>query len=204
LNKLQEDLLREIANIGTGHAASALSQLVSQVVHVSVPKAEIVPFEELPTYFGDPETPVCAILATCMTNLNIHLVLILSEEDSFQLSDLLMGQIPPPSDPDAYEAVVESALTEAGNIILGAFLSALGDFLNIDLHLEAPSIAFDMLGSILDIMISIFGEVGDTAFVLNTSLSFPDLEHQRTFTGKILMVPAPGTFEKIFSIMGVS
>ncbi|MBO8154711.1 MAG: CheY-P-specific phosphatase CheC, partial [Thermovirga sp.] len=82
--------------------------------------------------------------------------------------------------------------------------SALGDFLGVGLHPEVPSIAFDMLGSILDIMISIFGEVGDTAFVLNTSLSFPDLEHQRIFTGKILMVPAPGTFEKIFSIMGVS
>jgi len=204
LNKLQEDLLREIANIGTGHAASALSQLIGQVVHVSVPNAEVVPFEEIPTHFGDPETPVCAVLATCMTNLDIHLVLILSEEDSFQLSDLLMGQISPPSDPDAYEAVVESALTEAGNIMLGAFLSALGDFLGVGLHPEAPSIAFDMLGSILDIMISIFGEVGDTAFVLNTSLSFPDLEHQRIFTGKILMVPAPGTFEKIFSIMGVA
>jgi len=203
LKKLQEDLLKEIANIGTGNAATALSQLVGKRVEVSIPKAEVLPFDELPTHFGNPETPVCAILSTCYTNLDIHLVMILSEEDAFQLSEMLMGQISISPDGDLYEALVESALAEAGNIVLGAFLNAMGDFLNLELHPDVPSLAFDMLGSVLDILVSIFGEVGDTAFLLNTSLSFPELESMDHFSGKILMVPAPGTFEKIFSIMGV-
>jgi len=203
LKKIQEDLLKEIANIGTGNAATALSQLVAKRVEVSIPKAEVLPFEELPTHFGDPETPVCAILSTCYTNLDIHLVMILSEEDAFQLSEMMIGQLGISSDVDWYETLVESALSEAGNIVLGAFLNAMGDFLNLELHPDVPSLAFDMLGSILDILVSIFGEAGDTAFLLNTSLSFPDLEDLHPFSGKILMVPAPGTFEKIFSIMGV-
>src|SRR3989449_3125985 len=42
LKELQIDALREVANIGAGHAATALSQLTNRKIMISVPQINIV------------------------------------------------------------------------------------------------------------------------------------------------------------------
>ena len=43
LHALQRDALREVANIGAGHAATALSQLTNRRIMISVPEVEYSP-----------------------------------------------------------------------------------------------------------------------------------------------------------------
>ncbi len=43
LKPMQLDALREVANIGAGHAATALSQMTGQVIMISVPTINISP-----------------------------------------------------------------------------------------------------------------------------------------------------------------
>jgi len=43
LKELQLDALKEVANIGAGHAATALSQLTSRTIMINVPEVNIRP-----------------------------------------------------------------------------------------------------------------------------------------------------------------
>jgi len=48
LDALQIDALREVANIGAGHAATALSQMTNRRIGVNVPEIRIVRLEDVP------------------------------------------------------------------------------------------------------------------------------------------------------------
>src|SRR3989454_2680606 len=62
LKELQIDALREVANIGAGHAATALSQLTNRKIMISVPQINIVRLEEVPDLLGNPQDVVAAVL----------------------------------------------------------------------------------------------------------------------------------------------
>lgn len=198
----QKDALKELANIGTGHSARVLSQIIGKRVDMVVPAVEQIPLEEVSSFFGDPEDPVCAILTRCEKHLQINLILMMSEADSRALSELMLTQIPLPSEIALVEALRESALSESGNIILGAFITAVGDLMRIELPLSVPAVAHDMLGAIMDVIVSIFGVSGDTAFLVNTALSFPE-ERNRFFSARVLLVPDPDAFESFFALLGL-
>ncbi|MCL6456762.1 MAG: chemotaxis protein CheC, partial [Gorillibacterium sp.] len=61
LADLQLDLLKEIGNIGAGHAATALSTLLNKPVDMLVPVVRFVPFEDITASLGGPEKLVVAI-----------------------------------------------------------------------------------------------------------------------------------------------
>src|SRR2546430_12581522 len=58
---LQLDALKEVANIGAGHAATALSQLTHRRIMISVPEINIARLEEVPGLIGDPQEVVAAV-----------------------------------------------------------------------------------------------------------------------------------------------
>jgi len=46
LTPMQLDAIREVGNIGAGHAATVLSQLLKQRVSMTVPQVNILPLNE--------------------------------------------------------------------------------------------------------------------------------------------------------------
>ena len=62
LKALQLDALREVANIGAGHAATALSQMINSTIMISVPTINVSRLEEVPPQVSAPEEPVAAVL----------------------------------------------------------------------------------------------------------------------------------------------
>ena len=62
LQALQLDALREVANIGAGHAATALGQMVNSRIMISVPRVNILRLEEVPELLGQPDDPIAAVM----------------------------------------------------------------------------------------------------------------------------------------------
>jgi chemotaxis protein CheC len=52
LSDLERDALREVANIGAGHAATALSQMTSRKIMISVPEVSVRRLEEVAELVG--------------------------------------------------------------------------------------------------------------------------------------------------------
>ena len=55
LKAIQLDALREVANIGAGHAATALSTMTGGTIMISVPTINIARLEDVPPQISAPE-----------------------------------------------------------------------------------------------------------------------------------------------------
>jgi chemotaxis protein CheC len=202
LNPLQKDALKEIANIGAGHAATALSQLMGKRVEMCVPQVDLIPLEAVAGYFGEPETEVWAIFTRCESSFPVNLVFIMNKEDGDLLAEKLFQAARIPEKIGLVPGMKESALSESGNMIMGAFVSAVGDLLGKSLPLSVPSISLDLMGAVMDILLEIFGSFGDTALATETELSFPG-ERRQKFSARILLIPDPGSLGILFRQLGV-
>src|SRR5438874_9708047 len=94
LKALQIDALREVANIGAGHAATALSQLTNRRIMISVPQINIARLEEVPDLLGDPQEVVAAVLMHMLGDLTGRTLLMFPEAMARQLCDMLLRPAP--------------------------------------------------------------------------------------------------------------
>ncbi|MDR1514116.1 MAG: chemotaxis protein CheC [Synergistaceae bacterium] len=195
------DAIREVGNIGTGNAATALSRLLGRIVDMDVPVAELVPIYEVAAHYGSPETPVCAVLVRTEGNFSCSLIFMIEEHKADTLADLIIPMDLSGMDEETQLQIRDSALSEQGNIILSAFLNALSMITGWVLPTTTPAVARDMLGSIMDLVASMFGVIGDSALLVRTNLHVKDLDQE--LGGTVIMVPDPGSLETLLSKLGV-
>jgi len=99
---------------------------------------------------------------------------------------------------DLPQDMKDSALSEVGNIILSSFLNAINMLIGTQHQISVPGVAHDMLSSILDVVASIFGQLGETALMVNTELRVGgnnDAEATGYISGNIVMIPDPDALE---------
>src|SRR5207253_461933 len=102
LTELERDALREVANIGAGHAATALSQLTGGKIMISVPEVSIRPLEEVAGLVGRPESVIAGVLMHVMGDFTGRTLVVWSEPAARALCSLLLrrgGSAAPSFDP---------------------------------------------------------------------------------------------------------
>lgn len=197
-NHLQLDAIREVGNIGAGNAATALSKLLSCMIDMDVPKADLVSIYALSEYYGTPDAVVAAVFVRSLGEFGCSLIFIQNEEDSSTMVDLLLKQQFGESLPaDLPQEIRDSALSEVGNIILSSFLNAINMLIGTRHQISVPGVAHDMLGSVLDVVASIFGQMGEMALVVNTQLRVEgnNTTEHNDIAGNIVMLPDPDALE---------
>ena len=202
---LQLDAIREVGNIGTGNAATALSGLLGRMINMTVPKTELVSIYELGDHYGDPMEIVGAVFVRSTGGFQCSLIFIQDEADADLVVELLLKQqfgtfIPVGEIP---QEMKDSALTEIGNIVLSSFLNAINILLGTQHQMSVPGVAHDMLSSILDVVASIYGQMGETALLVNTELSVEGLEAGRKASGHIILIPDPDALELLLEKLKV-
>src|SRR5438874_6748757 len=123
LKALQIDALREVANIGAGHAATALSQLTNRRIMISVPQINIARLEEVPDLLGDPQEVVAAVLMHMLGDLTGRTLLLFPEAAGRMLRDILLR--PSPWSTTLFSALEQSCLQVSGNILASAYMHSL-------------------------------------------------------------------------------
>lgn len=195
--ELQMDVLKEVGNIGAGHAATALSKLLDKPVDMMVPKVRMVPFEEIAESVGGIEQVVVAIFLRVDGETPGNMFFILTQESAKRLLSGIVG-IEVESE-DSYTEMELSALNEIGNILAGSYLTSLADFTNLNMQPTVPSLAIDMAGAILTYGLLQYGEMGDHALLIDTAF----LEGKDKVEGHFFLIPDPESFDKIFAALGV-
>lgn len=191
MKKLSEgelDFLRELSNIGVGHAATALSQLIGRQVGMRVPKVTIVDLSSVPELMGGSEKIVSGVYLQVLGDARGGILLIFPDESSKALLKLLLK-----GEEDPLSEMGMSTLKEVGNILASAYLSVLGNMLDITLIPSIPSLAHDMVGAVVDLVLINLGEVGDTAFVFETE--FYDIAED--IKGHFFLLPDPDSIDVI-------
>ena len=118
LDERQRDALREVANIGAGHAATALSQMTDRKIMINVPEVQIRRLEEVAEMLGPPDTVVAAVAMHMMGDLTGQSMVILPEKAARVLVDLLLRR--PDGTTTDFGEMEKSSLKENGNILTSA------------------------------------------------------------------------------------
>jgi Chemotaxis protein CheC, inhibitor of MCP methylation len=196
ITQIQLDALREIGNIGSGHAATALSTLLQRRIDMSVPEVWAIPFEQVSALVGQMDTPQAVIYVKVEGEAPGKAVFFFPVQSAEIIVQALFGT----SDPiDLYaDEMTQSALREIGNILVSSFLIALTQFSGIPLQPSVPALAVDMIGATLDAIFLEEGILDDTVLFIDTQLSgIPKIE------GQFMYLPDDGSLKKLLGVMGL-
>lgn len=198
LNSVQLDTLKEVSNIGMGHAATALSQMIGQRVNLTVPNVTITEISQVPEHLGGAEKMMVGITLQILGDARGSIMLLFPEESAHRLLCSLLGQ---QEKGLVMTEVSVSALKEVGNILASAYLSALGNLLNKTLIPSVPLLAYDMAGAVVDHALIDLSQSGDFAMMIETDFG-GEPDQDLAIKGHFFLFPDPVTLNIFFSDVG--
>ena len=198
LSEVEFDVLKEISNIGTGNAATAISKMLGGQIGIDVPIIKFLNFSDLGEIIGGAENEVIGIMVTLNDDIDgmmmfvmdthsatiivNHLLMIENEEAKVECSDM-----------------VKSALAEFGNIIAGSYLSAIAKLTGLTCSPSVPALSHDMAGAVLSVPAIEFGKVSDKVLLIQSVFSYKNKKAE----GFFILVPTLEAFNKIFEKLGL-
>jgi chemotaxis protein CheC len=194
----QVDVLREVANIGTGNAVTSLAEMTGQPFNMSVPTVGVVEMERMAAVLGDPEALSAAVYMPVNGDVDGHVAFIFPFESACHLVDLLYGnEVGTTTELDELGC---SAMMEVGNVIVSSFLNALADLTQMCLPASPPGLAVDMTAAILASIAGVSTSLGDHALTIMTQMTdmaFP-------LEGVFVFIPEPAALPMLFSSLGMA
>ncbi len=168
LTSLEIDTLREIGSIGTGNAATALSEMLNKTVRITLPEVRIMGYNEAIEWIGGPEAITAGVLVKISGQMN-GLMLSVQSLDfvNLVLNSMLDEDI---RNYDELKELEKSALIEIGNIMISTFINALSGLADISLELTVPCLTVDMQGAILAVPMAEYG--GQTDYLMTIGGNF--------------------------------
>jgi chemotaxis protein CheC len=200
LKESQLDAMREVANIGAGHAATALSQMTNRTIMITVPRVKIRPLEDAGDILGPPDQVVASVLMHMMGDLTGRAMLLFPEPAALILCDYLFRR--ERGTTTAFGEMEQSSLKEAGNILASAYLNALSDFMGMMLVPSVPSLVIDLSGAILTSAHLNFGH--DREYALCVETSFRSEGSTESMAGHFLLLPDLASLQSIFDAIRIS
>jgi chemotaxis protein CheC len=194
LKAAQLDAIREVANIGAGHAATALSGMTNRKIMITVPRVYVRLVEEAGDLMGPPDSVVAAVLMHMMGDLTGRAMVLFPQRAALTLCDFLFRR--PIGETKELAEMEQSGLKEAGNILASAYLNALSDFMGMMLVPSVPSLVIDLSGAVLTTAQVNFGHDRDYAFCVETSFRVEGSNDP--LAGHFLLLPDVASLRSIF------
>ncbi|WP_066288969.1 chemotaxis protein CheC [Bacillus sp. FJAT-29937] len=202
ISSMHLDILKEIGNIGAGHAATALSKLLNKKIDMKVPDVRIVSFDEMMNMMGGADNVVAGVFLRIEGDAPGSMFFVLPVEQASRFIREMIGDESFSFDSQPFNELGLSAYQELGNILSGSYLSSLSDFTNLSLYPSVPALSIDMAGAIISYGLIELSQVSDFAIVIDTALN-DDGADKETVKGHFFLLPDPESFDTIFKSLGV-
>ena len=191
LNELQLDALREMANIGSGNAATALASMLGRPVDLKVPSASALPLADAVEAVGDVNAEVTAVAIPVTGDLAATVLMTFKPSHAATLCGFLGV---------AGDQEMElSALQEIGNILGSAYINAMGMMCGLEMEPAPPMAAVDMLGAIVASVLATAASSSDLALLLDSSMIVEGAECEFGF----LFVPDENGVSELLGRLGL-
>jgi len=168
LDSLELDTLKEIGSIGTGNAATALSQMLAQEIRITLPEVRIMGYNEAIEWIGGAEEITAGVLVKLGGQLNgIMLSVQPLEFINIILESTMAKKV---KDYSELDEIDKSALIEIGNIMISTFINAMAGLAGISVELTVPALTVDMQGAILTVPMVEYG--GQSNYIMTIGGNF--------------------------------
>jgi chemotaxis protein CheC len=195
--------LREIANIGAGHAASALAAMLSKPIVQTVPSVKLVPLSEMSRILGGAEKVVVAGMLHISGDFSGYLLIFLDFDQAEKIISLVKGKTKRKvgnTSLHRFSAMDKSVLSETVNIMGGSYLTAIAEFTDLKVIQSIPYLCFDMVGAIINIAVAETGKTGDIAVMFESEL----YNEKERIIGNLFLIPEEGSCGTILKSLGIN
>lgn len=193
---IKNDALMEVLHIGTGQAANALSQMLSQKVIINVPNIQLVPLEQVSARLGGHDRHVVGLYFRIDGDLGGRILIIFQKDYGHKMASILMGE---KIEEKILSDMNQASMMEMGNIIANSYLNGLAGLLDMKLMPSVPFYAEDMLGAVIDCLLIEIAQVADHALLINTEL----LVENENIKGSFLVFPDKKFLGEIYKKLGI-
>lgn len=198
LGLMELSVVREMTNIGLGHATTALSDMTGRAFNMSVPDVESLSLEEIPTLLGGAESFSAGIYMPIEGDVSGHIAFLTPWASAQSLWKMLLGTFP--ASPDEISEMDASAILEIGNIINSSFLNAISDMTNLSMHATPPYFAVEMSAAILDAIVVEASAKDHVALAIRTVIN----DYEGSMEGFFVYIPSVGGLRHLFSTLGIA
>jgi chemotaxis protein CheC len=158
-------ILLELGSIGAGHAATSLSDILQQPISIHVPKIHTIKSHLIPQYYNLHDVPTTAIYLQLKEAFDCDILLMFESIEAKKIAAMMtMASSIEEVDP----SMEVSALQELANILIGAFLTSISDFIGIGLLPTTPETVVDVFDAIIDNFLIKQSMVSDNALIFET------------------------------------
>jgi chemotaxis protein CheC len=190
------DALNEIGNIGSGNAATALSQLLGARVQMSLPRTAVCTLEEACAALSHDGGVGIGVEVEFSGGLAGTMMLTLTEDSALEL----VSQFAMLSGKGLEDSMVHSALMEVGNIISCSFVTALSDFLSAQGKPSPPMFVHDYFEAFVCNALAHGADGVDEVLVFTTELKVAE----KALAGELVFMPSPETYMGILKGLQVT
>ena len=198
LNSLELDTLRELGSIGTGNAATALSDMLGRQVRITLPEVRIMGYNEAIDWIGGPEEITAGVLVKLSGHMNGIMLSVQPLEFVNIVMESMLGMTV--SDYTELNDMTGSALVEVGNIMISTFINALSDMAGMEINLTVPAFTVDMQGAILAVPMAEYG--GQSDYIMTIGGNF--VCDNKQVPCRLLMSPDLRSLNALLRKLGVS
>lgn len=197
VNSMYVDVLKEIGNIGAGNATTAIANMLGLRIDMDVPNVQLLEVSKLGSAICDEDETIVGIFLEVQNDIEGSMMFLVKMDSAHYLVNKLMMRDQSYQEP--FDEMDLSAMKEIGNIIAGAYLSALSSMTNLAIFPSVPYIAVDMAASILSVPAIQFGQYGDNALLIETQFA-ADVE----INGYFILMPEEDSYDKILTSLGIA
>ncbi|MBF0105595.1 MAG: chemotaxis protein CheC [Deltaproteobacteria bacterium] len=198
LTPMQQSALKEAGNIGSGHAANALSQLLNKKIMISLPTIEICGTSKIRATFDASKSQFVQICFKLLGDAQGVILFHMETATAKNLCSIL-------SDEHAQDGVEFtnyhiSTLKEIGNILTASYLNAISHMAGLSLVISVPELSQNAKDSIGHIFENTAG-ANTEQYAICIKTEFIDLS--KKIEAYIVFVPGNETIFKILKGIGV-
>ena len=187
------DSLREIVNVGGGHAATSLAVLTGKRIEMALPDVKLLAYQSLFTEVLAADEVVEAVYNQIEGDLTGVFLFVVSHETSNLLAQFMTGSsVVSPE-------LQQSAVNELGNIIANSFLRAVGDLIGLQVQANVPTLMHDVFGALITSTYMELEQYDDQILVIRNEFKYA----QQNLDASLFFIPANGNLEKMFDAIGL-
>lgn len=198
LTSLQLDALGEVGNIGAGHAATALSQLVDKPIGLDAPVVEVVDLEDVVSIFGGAERFVGAVYSRLMGDISGGILFMTGQDTALALVDLMHSRDIGTTKSIGHDE--QALFKHVASILISAYLAAIARMAGIDVLPSSPALSFDMAGALLQTVVAEVDMKAEKALFVRASF----LDEGAAVEAALFFVPNPESLAVILGRLGMA
>ena len=198
LSTLELDTLKEIGSIGTGNAATALSELIGQEIRIRDPEVRIMEYNEAIEWIGGQEDITAGVMVALGGQISGIMLSVQKLEFINLITENMLGR--KVEDYFALREMETSALIEVGNIMISTFINALTSLADIHVDLSVPAFTVDMQGAVMTVPMAAYG--GQSNYIMTIGGKF--VCNGREEPCRLLLSPDIRSLDFLLRKLGVS